>query len=291
MKKQLFDLTIEEFTRLLLDYPKQFKLQMNAYKEDGSRMEREPDFIVGSYEELNSFAENYAPNHPIRTLMQNALNTLFDYNMGLNMLDIYNYLEHATSHFQKERIYIVLEEMECFYFMDYIENINADVLNQYIEKGWKIPRIEIKLNKKAAEIEGKEVAIDTDYGAMRGWIYPFREYMYYQAIGLLKSKMQSEEPTNPIVPDNLCEKGRTMKITTDVLVELLNKTGINENNSDKTKIAKLISYITGFSENTIRQRLSNKEELTSNHKDEIERINKILSGLNTGISIKYNKNR
>ena len=101
----------------------------------------------------------------------------------------------------------------------------------------------------------------------------------------------STETTSPILPDDFCEKGRTMKITTDVLIELLNKIGINENNSDKTKIAKLISYLTGFSENTIRQRLCNKEELTSKHKDEIEKVNKILSGLNMEISIKYNSNR
>lgn len=91
--------------------------------------------------------------------------------------------------------------------------------------------------------------------------------------------------------DDVKKNKRTMKVTTDVLMELLNKAGINENNSDKTKIAKLIAYITGFSENTIRQRITNREELTSKHKDAVEKVNKLLSELNTGTSIKYNKNR
>lgn len=84
---------------------------------------------------------------------------------------------------------------------------------------------------------------------------------------------------------------RSMKVTTDVLVEILKKANINGANSDKTKIAQLISYLTGYSYNTIRARLTNKEELTSKHKVEADNINKILNELNTGISVKYNKSR
>ena len=81
---------------------------------------------------------------------------------------------------------------------------------------------------------------------------------------------------------------RTMKVTTDVLVELLKKTGIFANN-DNTIIARLISYLTDFSEEKIRQRLSNtSNDLTSYHKEEIETINEILKDLKTNISIKYN---
>jgi len=81
---------------------------------------------------------------------------------------------------------------------------------------------------------------------------------------------------------------RTMKVTTDVLVELLKKAGIFANN-DNTIIARLISYLTDFSEEKIRQRLSNtSNDLTSYHKDEIETINEILKDLKTNISIRYN---
>lgn len=285
MKKQLFDLTIEEFTRLLLDYPERIEFQINEYEANGTRKEGEPDILTGTYDDLNSFAESFEPNHPVRISMQSALSNHFDYDMQLNRLDIYNYLEHITSNFHEERVRIVLNEMDCFYQMVYLEDIDKEVYRKYKEHGWEVPTITQK-NK----ISGQEYTY-TDFDTMRGKIYPCRGFTYHIAIGVLTRKLQAIETSNPIYPDDFCENGRTMKITTDVLVELLNKTGINENNSDKTKIAKLISYITGFSENTIRQRLSNREELTSKHKDEIERINKILSGLNTGISIKYNKNR
>jgi ActR/RegA family two-component response regulator len=60
---------------------------------------------------------------------------------------------------------------------------------------------------------------------------------------------------------------------------------------DKAKIARLIGYLTAFSEEKIRQRLSNPEELTSYHKDEVENINKILKELNANISVVCNNKR
>ena len=280
MKKQLFDLTIEEFTRLLLEYPERIELQINKYEENGTRKGEEADILVGTYEELNNLAEDFAPNHPVRISMQNILNALFDYNMQLNRIDIYNYLEHITSNFNAERVRIVLNEMDCFYLMTYLEYIDEEVQNKYIENGWDFPLREVDFSKI-----GKGICSVTDYKAMRENIYPCREFMYHTAISLLKRKLQ---PIENEVPD---ASGRTMKVTTDVLIELLDKAGFNENNSDKTKISKFIAYITGFSENTIRQRMTNREELTSKHKDEVEKINKILSELNIDISIKYNKKR
>lgn len=84
---------------------------------------------------------------------------------------------------------------------------------------------------------------------------------------------------------------RTMKVTTDVLYEILKKAGINENTADKTVISNLISHLTEYSSEQIRQRLSNTEELTSRHKNEVDKVNGILNKLNTNISIKYNNNR
>ena len=84
---------------------------------------------------------------------------------------------------------------------------------------------------------------------------------------------------------------RTQKVTTDVLMLLLQKSGISSISDDKAKMARLISYLTDFSEEKIRQRLSNADELTSYHREEIEAINKILAELNCDISINYNKQR
>lgn len=91
--------------------------------------------------------------------------------------------------------------------------------------------------------------------------------------------------------DNDSQEKRTQKVTTDVMLKILKMANISPLSDDKTKIARLISYLTNFSVESIRQRMSNYEELTSYHKDEVENINKILSDLNIAITIDYNKSR
>ena len=66
-------------------------------------------------------------------------------------------------------------------------------------------------------------------------------------------------------------------------MSLLQKSGVSAVSDDKAKMARLISYLTDFSEEKIRQRLSNTDELTSYHREEVETINKILTELNCDI--------
>jgi F420-0:gamma-glutamyl ligase len=82
-------------------------------------------------------------------------------------------------------------------------------------------------------------------------------------------------------------QNRTQRVTTHVLTKILKSAGIDENNADKTQIANLISHLTGYSSNTIRQELTNPKELTKTHKAEIENVNQILKKLKTNISITY----
>lgn len=102
---------------------------------------------------------------------------------------------------------------------------------------------------------------------------------------------QLSTPLEPLYEEAEMNTSRTMKVTTDVMVEILGKLGINQNTADKTKMAKLISCITGYSMNTVRLRLTNREELTKSHKNEVEKINKILHDINASLLIKYNKKR
>ena len=111
--------------------------------------------------------------------------------------------------------------------------------------------------------------------------------------GNLERKIQLLKQADKVGED-LIEKSdtkRTQKVTTDTLMLILEKAGISAVSDDKAKIARLIGYITDFSDERIRQRLSNSDELTSYHKDEVENINKILNDLNANISIAYNKHR
>jgi hypothetical protein len=112
--------------------------------------------------------------------------------------------------------------------------------------------------------------------------------------GILDRKIQLlQQPPDTPEKDNPEKSGtkRTQKVTTDVLMLLLQKSGISATSDDKAKMARLISYLTDFSEEKIRQRLSNTDELTSYHREEIETVNKILAELNCDVSIKYNKQR
>jgi hypothetical protein len=114
--------------------------------------------------------------------------------------------------------------------------------------------------------------------------------------GIIEKKIKLLELTDRETPDvgadlRVCPAKRTQKITTDVLMLLLQKSGISAVSDDKAKMARLINYLTGVSEEKIRQRLSNTDELTSYHREEIETVNKILAELNCNISIKYNKQR
>ncbi len=112
--------------------------------------------------------------------------------------------------------------------------------------------------------------------------------------GILDRKIQIlQQATETPEKDNSEKNGtkRTQKVTTDVLMFLLQKSGISAVSDDKAKMARLISYLTDFSEEKIRQRLSTTDELTSYHREEVETVNKILAELNSDISIKYNKQR
>jgi len=106
-------------------------------------------------------------------------------------------------------------------------------------------------------------------------------------INLFKQNIQSDEEDTETQKN---AQKRTLKVTTDVIIALLKEAGYVANN-DNTKIARLISYLTGFSEEKIRQRFSYPDELTSYHKEEVEIVNKILADINSQISIKYNKQR
>jgi hypothetical protein len=111
-------------------------------------------------------------------------------------------------------------------------------------------------------------------------IRPTEKQLYPNGIGAEKQDIAEAEQTQ-----------RTLKVTADVLLSILNKSGISSLSDDKAKMARLIGYLTGFSVERIRQRLSNTEELTSRHKDEVEYVNKLLKELNCDISIKYNNKR
>lgn len=81
---------------------------------------------------------------------------------------------------------------------------------------------------------------------------------------------------------------RTMKVTSDAVLLLLKELKATQH-TDNTVIAAFTSYLTGFSAEKIRQRLSNAEELTYKHKSEVDFVNDLFSKLKINKSIIYNK--
>jgi hypothetical protein len=130
------------------------------------------------------------------------------------------------------------------------------------------------------EFENQDKQLERCKNEIHKIIHLLEKQLYPNGIGIETQDNSENELTQ-----------RTFKVTTDVMMLILKQAGICAVSDDKAKIARLISYVTGFSTERIRQRLSNTEELTSRHKTEIEKINKILNDLNVELSINYNKNR
>jgi len=120
----------------------------------------------------------------------------------------------------------------------------------------------------------------------------FKKQNPQDSCGIIERKIQLLEQSKETTEKESIEKSgikRTQKVTTDVLMELLKRAGISAASDDKSKIARFISYLTNFSEEKIRQRLSNTDELVSYHREEVDNINKLFKELNSNIAIKYNK--
>ena len=61
MKKDLFELTIEEFTRLLLDCEKTYSINMKTFKVDGGVND---DEVLGTYSQLHDVAMELLASNP-----------------------------------------------------------------------------------------------------------------------------------------------------------------------------------------------------------------------------------
>lgn len=80
---------------------------------------------------------------------------------------------------------------------------------------------------------------------------------------------------------------RTMKVTTETIMLLLKELKLTQD-ANNVAIAAFIHYLTGFSEERIRQWLSNPEMLTMAQKKEVDYANEVLSKIKFGKSVKYN---
>lgn len=99
----------------------------------------------------------------------------------------------------------------------------------------------------------------------------------------LKNKQAEESEEDP---DDVPEV-RTQKVVTNVLFAILKKAGMGGDSIDynKTDVADLIHYLTGFSSNTIRQTLTYPRTTSSSNK-EVKIAKALLKKVNLELSIK-----
>jgi len=77
----------------------------------------------------------------------------------------------------------------------------------------------------------------------------------------------------------------SIKVRTVVVLELLKKMQAGLAHNDRTKICRLIAFLTGNSYHKIRNELQKGVYLSNFHRPQIDQVNKILSELNISISI------
>lgn len=82
---------------------------------------------------------------------------------------------------------------------------------------------------------------------------------------------------------------RTLKVVTDTMQILVKKAGLSQ--MDNTKLSKLMGYISGFSSEKIRQRLSINESIPPQNKDEVDNVNRLLHSVSIEESINIRKQR
>lgn len=177
MKKKLYDLTIEEFTRLLCDVPKTYELSMKEKNENGKVIE---DTAKGTYEKLSSVFKETG----LTACLDYVENNFFDYNMELSSVDIIDYLDFKTKGFEITRCKAIENDMEVIHDM-IIDEERIDAINRKITNGW--PECPVK-NGMVDYEKAKEYIFGCGY-----------DLFYYNAIHLLLSKIREqrnvEEPT------------------------------------------------------------------------------------------------
>lgn len=195
MKKKLYDLTIEEFVRLLCDVEGIYTVTLKQY---GGSNTVEKDEIKGTYENLYDLFYELSIDNPNNEWAQKAVNyienTLFDYNMSLSYLDVYNYLSEKTNQFEPARIKIVLQEIDFWHFM--IDEERVSIVNDKIASGWNDYCMQQCV---LPNCNFETVDYDDAYEKIFG---PAYDFTYHRAVLLLKDKMGKTHFCSPL-PESL----------------------------------------------------------------------------------------
>lgn len=181
MKKALKELSIEEFTRLLCDWPGKHKIALEITETKTGRVHE--DTVEGTYEELLKWTSSN------RIMHKWVKDNLYDYKTPVSDLEIYDYLSEKTHGFEEERVRLLLQDMEFWHSMYISEEKKDYAFKQYETSTWEIPwqpRHYIPFtDPEDPENRWKWADVDAMVKKVFG---EADEFSYNKAIALLKSK-------------------------------------------------------------------------------------------------------
>lgn len=187
MKKQLFDLTIEEFVWVLFNMQKPYIVEWKTFpRSNGDEIE-----MRGTYTQIHDILMDVWAKNPKNEYAQKLIkqfeDKFFDYDMELSPLDIYNYLDEKTKGFDHERCKAILNQMEVCRFMEIDEEMQEEI---YRRLGKGMIRLKhVKIFDKILKKEEEDIDYKDAYRQIYGYAYDFA---YYEAIGILESKIAPE---------------------------------------------------------------------------------------------------
>lgn len=245
MEKKYLDLTLNDFLDVITHKELTYEMSFED-DQDPTGFSK----ISGTKSQFVNFLDEQIKVHGIAAWIQKLYRDVdklepYAYSVDLGDLEIYNYLEKHTNSFDAIKVKMMLQEIDCYYNMDYLERVNSESTDYYLGNGIEIPMIEI-----SNCITGEKISIP-DYKQMRQKTHRIGDWSILRAMSMLKSKINtvSSKPFNHRWEDNhlthiansLLELNKIDNI--NVFISVMNgKQGCIDWRGNKTDLKVFLSY-------------------------------------------------
>ena len=210
MKKALKELNVEEFTRLLCEWPATHTISLKAYDKDSRKIDE--DTVTGTYDQLS---ECTLPHKKMHKWVED---NIYDYKTPVSDIEVYDYLSEKTHGFEPERVRILRNEMDFWHSMYISEEKQDYAFKQYEMSDWEIPwqpRHYIPFtDPEDPENRWKWADVDAMVKKVFG---EADEFPYQKAMAILDSKVPKKKDT--VIIDSLKQKFEGLQ--TDEFINLL----------------------------------------------------------------------
>ena len=179
-----YDLTLQEFLDVITDTLPVYELTFTAPGKDSETLQ-----FKGTEQQILDALNNLSlPAYRKKQLINkyHSVKTPL-FNKDLSEIEIYNYLEKITNNFDPEKCRIIYSDIDCYYSMVFLERINEESTNIYLENGWEIPQIQFK------SIMDDELVSMPDYETMHKKTHLTDDFFIQSCLKLLKSKLPNKK--------------------------------------------------------------------------------------------------